>query len=174
MTIPAWETRVQTIFRRRSVVCVAAGQSRYVDVMIETSLILLVDRDGALLLQLRDEHAVLGPNQWGLPGGGVESGETPVEAAHRELFEETGLEGVSLELFWSGLRPYEAAIAEPITMHVFCARTDAVQGDIVLGEGQELAFIPENLVLERSLTVSAALLLPMFLASPEYAELRRS
>ncbi len=151
-----------------------AGRGRYVDVVIETSLILLVDRDGALLLQLRDERAVLGPNQWGLPGGRVETGETPAEAAHRELFEETGLKGLDLELFWTGLRPHEAAMAEPIMMHAFCARTEAVQGDIVLGEGRELTFIPENLVLQRELTVSAALLLPIFLASPRYAELRHS
>lgn len=56
--------------------------------MLETSLILLVDGDGSLLMQHRDAHAMLGPNQWGLPGGQVEPGETPIAAAHRELLEE--------------------------------------------------------------------------------------
>jgi 8-oxo-dGTP diphosphatase len=48
------------------------------------------DAEGRVLLV---QHRKEGRDYWLLPGGGVEPGETLLEAARRELFEETGLEG---------------------------------------------------------------------------------
>ena len=141
--------------------------------MIETALILLVDGDGSLLMQHRDAFAPLGPNLWGLPGGQVEPGETPIVAAHRELLEETGLSGLELKPFWTGPRPPEPGVDRQITMHAFSGRTEATQDDVVLGEGQAITFLPVQDALDRDLTVSAALLVPMFLSSSVYARLRR-
>ncbi|MBB5867123.1 8-oxo-dGTP pyrophosphatase MutT (NUDIX family) [Allocatelliglobosispora scoriae] len=143
--------------------------------MLEYSvaIVLLVDADGALLMQLRDEHAPIAANQWGFPGGQIEAGETPVEAAHRELLEETGLSVGELLPFWSGMRPFEDGVERRVTMHVFAGRTDAKQDDVVLGEGLAMVFVPAELAADRDLSVSAALLIPMFLTSDRYAELRQ-
>ena len=46
----------------------------------------LLPRDGSVLLTLQDQP---GPDLQ-LPGGGVDPGESPVAALHREVFEETG------------------------------------------------------------------------------------
>ncbi len=58
----------------------------------------------ALAVTLRDEAVVLvrrrnkpDAGRWGYPGGKVEPGETLVEAAVRELHEETGIIGEALE-----------------------------------------------------------------------------
>ena len=56
-------------------------------VMVEAS----DGRDTALLLTLRASGLRAHSNQWALPGGRCDPGETPVEAALRELHEELGL-----------------------------------------------------------------------------------
>lgn len=55
--------------------------------LISTAFVLLFDRSSRLLLRYAELPARGG---WDLPGGHVEPGETPYEAAVRELREETG------------------------------------------------------------------------------------
>lgn len=56
--------------------------------------VIVEDSDGRILLQKRRDNQC-----WGYAGGSVELDERVEEAAKRELFEETGLKALSLELF---------------------------------------------------------------------------
>ncbi|GAA2724976.1 NUDIX hydrolase [Actinocorallia aurantiaca] len=58
--------------------------------------IVCVDASGRLLL-LHWNDPVNGRRYWEPPGGGVDPGETPLQAARRELVEETGLDPARVE-----------------------------------------------------------------------------
>lgn len=64
--------------------------------IIPGAALLIIDRQGGLLLQHRKDN-----QQWGLIGGSMEIGESLEETARRETFEETGFELGELE--WFGL-----------------------------------------------------------------------
>jgi 8-oxo-dGTP diphosphatase len=133
----------------------------------EVALVLLVDASGAVLLQHRDEQAPIAPNQWALPGGHLEPGETPEEAARRELLEETGLTAGELRPLWSGPRPHEDGFPHTVTVHVFTGTTDARQEDVVLGEGRAMVFVPRDEVFDRELAVSSAPVLSRYLGGEQ-------
>jgi 8-oxo-dGTP diphosphatase len=136
--------------------------------LLEIACTFLVDRSGALLLQLRDDQAPYYPNVWGLPGGAVEPGETPLEAAERELLEETALRPAApLALFMRQELPAQSRVK-----NYFYGPTTAAQSDVVLGEGAAMLFIPADEVLARPFTPGSAEVIEQFLLSPAYTATR--
>jgi 8-oxo-dGTP diphosphatase len=133
------------------------------------AIVLFVDRRGRILLQHRDANALRFPNLWGLVGGAIEEGESPEEAARREVYEETGLTLTGM------LTPFKHFTwSEPAhTWYVFAVSTDANADDLVLGEGQELRFVPPSDVFALDLVPPVRMVLTEFLASPVYARLGR-
>lgn len=136
--------------------------------MIELAVVLLVDRSGRLLLQLRDDAAPNYPRYWGLPGGHCETAEAPPVAAGRELWEETRL------VADDGLRPFVRQELPELGLlkHYFYGSTCAEPDDIVVGEGEAIIFLPPAEVLDgRPLTPGTRETIRRFVGSAEYAAL---
>ena len=55
------------------------------------SAVAILDDDSSMLLLMRSGKSRWMPKKWGLPGGKIETGETPEEAVVRETKEETTL-----------------------------------------------------------------------------------
>lgn len=126
------------------------------------AVVMLVDEAERVLLQLRDAQAPSAPGKWALPGGGIEPGETPEEAAHRELLEETGLriEG-ALTFRWHGMLQSGPRPELYNEYYVFAASTSARQEDVILGEGDAMIFTPLDEAMKLDLSPSAYYMLSM-------------
>ncbi len=135
---------------------------------------LLVDQRGAILLQERDEGAPRYPNQWSMPGGQVEPGETPEQAAYRETTEETEvvLPQGALSL-WHQERRTVPGVGE-VDYHLFTAGVTLTDADITCHEGRQIVFVLPARLGELDLTESTRHFLGLLLASERYAALTGS
>jgi len=137
----------------------------------------LVDARGWLLLQERDEHAPVAPNQWGLVGGHLEEGESWEDALHREVQEETGLEvdTDALELWFDEVVQHSPKISSHLADHwrIWVGKVDLTDDDITVGEGRQIVFVDPARVADGSLDLADAALhlLPLLLESETYRSL---
>ncbi len=92
--------------------------------------------DGTFLLTERDMRKDVYPGYWeASAGGSAVSGEEPLEAAERELFEETGLKAKSLELISHTFRDTSHSM-----FYSYLATVDAPKDSIVLQEGETVNY----------------------------------
>lgn len=100
------------------------------------------ERLGKYLFHLRDNKPnITNPNCYGLLGGNIEEGESPLEALKREFKEESTLEVSDIEEL--GNQIFKGILKQQIyenRFYMFLAKTNAELDEIKLYEGQKLAY----------------------------------
>lgn len=106
------------------------------------STIIVLNNKNEVLLQKR-----IDTGDWGIPGGSLELGESFEEAAHRELYEETGLKIKSLKLVTvlSGKEMYfKYPHGDEVYNAIVVYETRDYEGKLSINDGEstELKFFP--------------------------------
>lgn len=127
--------------------------------------IILVDRRGRILCQLRDDiEGIAWPGVWAMLGGAIEMGEQAYAAAVREVEEEVGqrIERLhfigTIPALWSGG-----------TLHLFCGGAAFSDREILVGEGQDARFFsPSDISLLERTAPFLKSLVSGFVSDPRY------
>lgn len=106
---------------------------------------LLVTPAGEVLLQQRDHKpGILYPGAWTFFGGAVEEGETPEDAAHREMMEELEID-LPLRYWLTYTCPIRSIPGElDVIVHVYEGDLDRPVDSLTLHEGQAMALYDES------------------------------
>ncbi len=117
--------------------------------MVDATVLVLNNRKELLMLKRSDTQ------DWGMPGGSMELGETVEETARRELLEETNLTTDELELFgvFSGPDQYfKYPNGDEVYNVSVVYLAHGVQGHVKMNDGEnsdpeyfDLAHLPQNI-----------------------------
>jgi 8-oxo-dGTP pyrophosphatase MutT (NUDIX family) len=140
--------------------------------------VILVDREGRVLMQLRDDNPkIMYPNHWGLTGGAALPGETPDQAARREVTEETGLTLEGMQPFRAyyfqdavgGAKSAPARAKADYELYLYHAPCETPAEEMVCGEGQALRFVSPDEIEELDIAYNHREVLADFFGSALYA-----
>lgn len=98
---------------------------------VEISDVIIIENNKVLLVQERKQSAY---GLWNFPGGRVEQGETPEQAAYREIQEELGVELIDAKL----IKTYPIEL--PNTMLNLNTYTGKLSGDIRIKQDELMAY----------------------------------
>ncbi|MEU2484072.1 NUDIX hydrolase [Streptomyces sp. NPDC012617] len=92
---------------------------------------IIVDSGKTLMIRRREREGKL---LWAFPGGGIEAGESPEQAAVRETAEEVGLEVKAVRTLGDRVHPQTGR-------HVTYVACEVISGDAVVGDEEEIAAV---------------------------------
>ena len=99
---------------------------------LATAMGAVLDGQGRVLLGRRADNGM-----WTLPGGIIDPGEQPADAAVREVFEETGVTAVPEALTWVGVSPPIRYLnGDQVQYLEYCFRCRAVGGTAHVHDGE--------------------------------------
>jgi mutator protein MutT len=115
---------------------------------IHKALILPYNQNFQVLLQDRSNIAKIPYIPWGYFGGGVEPGETPLQAVIRETKEELDIEVPEQELHLIGTFDAQYRENEISSAHVFLWKFNRNLEDLHLHEGKDMRWVTFDEALE--------------------------
>lgn len=99
------------------------------DPRVHLGVALLMDDPDTHRLLLMRRKGAHGWGQWSVPGGWVDYGEHPWEAAMRELVEETGIAAWTIDLVGSSSHTFDSPVDTSVTLFYHVTRTKQYMGN---------------------------------------------